>query len=157
LLFVGGQFRTAIRSYYEAGPVAGKFPPSLDDLLLDRRVPTPLRHLRRIFTDPVTGKPEWGLIFAPQGGVMGIYSLSEREPMKRDNFDAEDADLLQAQAPSLQASATGKPADTLKPLGSTIKLSPLNAQAYTYQDWKFAYRSGGLQPKVSRPAESGGY
>ena len=157
LLFVGGQFRTAIRSYYESGPVAGKFPEQLDDLFLDRRVATPRRHLRKIFIDPVTGKPEWGLILAPQGGVMGVYSLSEKVPMKRDNFDVEDAGLLEAMLPAQQASAASMPIAAAKPLESTVKLTPVNSQTYKYQDWKFFYRPAEMIQKANRQVESAAY
>jgi hypothetical protein len=62
-------------------------------LLEDRRYPTVRRHLRRLYVDPITGQQEWGLVKAPEGGIMGIYSLSDREPQKHANFEAEDADF----------------------------------------------------------------
>lgn len=128
LLFIGHQFRQAIRSYFEAGPRAGQYPAKLEDLLQDSRYPTTKRHLRRLFVDPITGKPDWGLVMAPEGGIMGIYSQSEREPQKRANFDLADADLeLALQRQQVQQ---GNP--------------------YSYRDWKFVYRppvtGGARQP-----------
>jgi type II secretory pathway pseudopilin PulG len=91
LLFVGNQFRQAIGAYYERTPGAVKrFPQTLEELLQDKRHPVPQRHLRRMYADPMTGKPQWGLIDAPGGGVMGVYSLSEAQPIKSGGFAARD-------------------------------------------------------------------
>jgi type II secretory pathway pseudopilin PulG len=91
LLFVGNQFRQAIGAYYERTPGAVKrFPQTLEELLQDKRHAMPQRHLRRMYADPMTGKPQWGLIDAPGGGVMGVYSLSEAQPIKSGGFAARD-------------------------------------------------------------------
>jgi type II secretory pathway pseudopilin PulG len=86
LLFVGDQFRRAIGLYYERSPGAKKFPKALEDLLLDRRYPNTQRYLRRLYADPVGGTAEWGLVRGPQGGIVGVHSLSEAEPLKRAGF-----------------------------------------------------------------------
>lgn len=88
LLFVGLQYRNAIRGYYEAPGSNATYPPSIEALLLDPRSPSPRRHLRRPWRDPLTQSPEWGLVMAPQGGIMGVYSLSSDTPIKRANFPA---------------------------------------------------------------------
>lgn len=91
LLFVGGQFRQAIEAYYERTPGAvRRYPQTLEDLLHDKRHPMPQRHLRRLYADPLTGKAGWGLLPAPDGGVMGVYSLAEGRPIKSDNFAPRD-------------------------------------------------------------------
>jgi len=83
LLFIGNQFRQAIGAYYERTPGGAKrFPQKLEDLLEDKRYPMPQRYLRRMYADPMTGKPQWGLIPAQDGGIMGIHSLSESQPIK---------------------------------------------------------------------------
>lgn len=75
LLFVGEQFRRAIASYYESTPQPMKqFPRVLTDLIEDRRHPTPRRHLRRLYADPITGSREWGLVLAADKTIMGVYS-----------------------------------------------------------------------------------
>jgi len=90
LLFVGMQFRDAIRSYYEARRDGVRYPRSLDDLLLDKRFPATKRHLRKVFTDPMTGGEDWGLVTAPGGGViMGVYSKASATPLKVDGFPPE--------------------------------------------------------------------
>jgi type II secretory pathway pseudopilin PulG len=87
LLFVGDQFRRAIGLYYERTPGGvKKFPRSFDDLMLDKRYPNMQRYLRKVYADPVTGKSEWGLVNGPEGGIMGVYSLSQDEPLKHANF-----------------------------------------------------------------------
>jgi type II secretory pathway pseudopilin PulG len=91
LLFTGNQFRQAIRDYYERTPGAVKrYPSRLEDLLNDKRYLTNQRHLRKIFHDPMTGKAQWGLIQAPQGGIMGVYSPAEGTPVKTSGFRVVD-------------------------------------------------------------------
>lgn len=89
LLEIGSEFRNALISYANATPVGQKrAPSSLDDLLKDPRYPNPKRHLRKLYADPITGKEEWGIIEAIDGsGIVGVYSLSNAQPIKVDNFD----------------------------------------------------------------------
>jgi len=97
LLFAGNQFRQAIGAYYERTPGAVKrFPQKLEELLQDQRYPMPQRHLRRIYADPMTGQREWGTIAAPGGGIMGVHSLSQAEPIKSGGFFSRDATLAGA-------------------------------------------------------------
>jgi type II secretory pathway pseudopilin PulG len=82
LLFVGNQFRRAIGSYYQRTPDAVKqYPKRLEDLLEDHRHPVPLRHLRMLYRDPVTGSAEWGLV---KNGdrIVGVHSLATASPLK---------------------------------------------------------------------------
>ena len=88
LLFAGNQYRRAIERYYRAGTAT--YPRTLRDLLKDPRKPTPERYLRRLYPDPMTGKDEWGIVKSPDGGVMGVYSLSTGKPLKAANFRARD-------------------------------------------------------------------
>lgn len=91
LLFIGNEFRSAIGAYYERTPGAIKrYPDDLEALLLDLRHVTAVRHLRRIYMDPMTLNKEWGLVRAADGTVMGIHSKSSAAPMKR-SFTDENA------------------------------------------------------------------
>lgn len=91
LLFVGNEFRKAVASYYERTPGAVKrYPASLDDLLKDNRHLATQRYLRKVYNDPMTGRAEWGTVRAPDGGIMGVHSLSERSPLKTGNFRPAD-------------------------------------------------------------------
>jgi type II secretory pathway pseudopilin PulG len=87
LLFVGDQYRRAIQRYYFGAPrgTGRVLPASLEDLLEDNRYPVTVRHLRRLYPDPITGSAEWGVLRVGQR-VAGVYSLSEKAPAKRAGF-----------------------------------------------------------------------
>ncbi len=94
LLFVGDQFRRAIGQYYERSPGGDRrFPQSLEDLLLDGRYPATQRYLRRVYYDPMTAKPQWGLVRGPGNGIMGVYSLSQAKPLKTAGFPERYAEF----------------------------------------------------------------
>jgi len=89
LLFVGEQFRQAIALYYWRTPGgAHQYPKSLEALLEDQRWPTTQRYLRKLYRDPLTGSADWGIVEAPGGGIMGVYSKSEEVPIKTAGFPA---------------------------------------------------------------------
>lgn len=98
LLLVGAEIRGAIAAFYERSPGGAKrYPQTLEELLEDQRQPVPVRYLRRVYPDPMTGKPDWGLLEAPGGGVMGVYSTSARVPVRTGNFPPENESFAQAQ------------------------------------------------------------
>lgn len=87
LLKVGDTIRKAIGNYYNQTPdVVKQYPPNLEALLLDNRHPEPRRYLRKLYIDPITQREGWGILEAPSGGVMGVYSLSADKPYKTKNF-----------------------------------------------------------------------
>ena len=89
LLFVGKEYRQAIASYYQKEKT---YPRKLEDLLEDKRFPMPVRHLRRLYPDPITGSNDWGLVEPTEGaGIVGVYSRSESSPVKSANFSKRDA------------------------------------------------------------------
>ncbi len=91
LLFAGDQFRNAIKSYYQHSPGGShRYPETLEDLLKDPRYPSTQRYLRKIFLDPVTGTTKWGLAKGPAGEILGVYSLSDEQPLKKSNFSVVD-------------------------------------------------------------------
>jgi type II secretory pathway pseudopilin PulG len=96
LLFIGDQYRQAIRSYYELEPNQPRLPQTIDDLLEDRRGPSIVRHLRRAYPDPFTGEA-FALIPAPGGrGIAGIHSESTGHPFKVSGFSAQDEAFAKA-------------------------------------------------------------
>jgi type II secretory pathway pseudopilin PulG len=87
LIKVGEAYRLAIGRYYNETPgLVKEYPPSLEALLSDSRFPNPRKHLRKLYMDPITQREGWGIVGAPSGGVMGIYSLSDKPPFKKNGF-----------------------------------------------------------------------
>jgi type II secretory pathway pseudopilin PulG len=116
LLHIGNQYRKAIERYYLTGQ--RQYPRALIDLMKDPRRPTTERYLRRIYPDPITGTNEWGLVKAPDGGILGVHSLSNEKPLKSANFRPLDKDFETAEkysdwkfvfAPALQTSPKAVP------------------------------------------------
>ena len=103
LLFRGDQYRRAIGTYYKMvhGGTKGAFPTRLEDLLKDPRSLQTLRHIRKLYKDPMTGE-DWVLIrqggtvtgtvtaSAGAGGIIGVRSASDLEPFKKDGFPEEN-------------------------------------------------------------------
>lgn len=94
LLAIGRQFRVAIARYHETlNQGRREYPANLDDLLLDKRMTGGRRHLRKVFVDPMTGTPEWGLVRVA-GRIVGVQSLSQATPIKQAGFESEDAGFV---------------------------------------------------------------
>jgi type II secretory pathway pseudopilin PulG len=93
LLFRGNEYRQAIERYYKK---ERKYPKALTELVEDKRYPTPARHLRRLYPDPVTGQADWALMNAPEGGIMGVHSKSEAPPIKSGGFTLANKTLADA-------------------------------------------------------------
>ena len=103
LLFRGNQYRQAIGRYYKraSGGAQAEFPKSLQDLLKDPRSLQTVRHIRKLYKDPMTGE-DWILIrqegtvngtVATGGGtagIIGVRSSSELEPFKKAGFSEDE-------------------------------------------------------------------
>ena len=80
LEWVGQQYMQAIGSYYESSPGGAKtYPRTLLDLVEDRRYPFVLRHLRQVYVNPFTDKPDWEFVTVPDGGIRGVRTSVNRE------------------------------------------------------------------------------
>ena len=89
LLYVGAQYRRALQLYVDATPPGQpRFQPTLEALLRDPRYPQPRRYLRSLYPDPITQRNDWALLMSPEGGVAGLHSRSELEPIRQANFSA---------------------------------------------------------------------
>jgi hypothetical protein len=88
LLFIGHQYRDAIARYFFT---AHRYPRELTDLLTDDSSVVPRHFLRKIYLDPMTGAADWNVIRSPDGGVMGLASSSQAKPIRRANFELDDA------------------------------------------------------------------
>ena len=136
LLEIGAAFSAALASYAQATPPGQpQQPPSLEALLRDPRFPNPRRHLRRIFVDPITGRAEWGLVRAAEGApIVGVYSLSQAQPLKIANFDPRFVNFERKQHLSdwkfvattqeLATPAPGVPAKAVPPAGPLFPPAP---------------------------------
>ena len=88
LLWVGQQYRQALESYYRASPgLAKHLPVSFDELLRDARFLQPVRHLRRLYPDPMHPEVPWGTL-RRGSQIIGVYSQSGAEPLRRTGFAA---------------------------------------------------------------------
>lgn len=87
LLFRGSEIKDAITHWYasKTGEHIATPLTDLKDLLKDPRTPRTVRHLRRLYTDPITNK-EWTLITDPAKGIQGVVSASQDPPLKKDGF-----------------------------------------------------------------------
>lgn len=84
LIQIGAAYARAIGDYYRRSPGTPKtYPARLDQLLEDRRFAGTERHLRRLYADPLSGDTEWGLVPAPDGGIAGVFSRSDKPTLRR--------------------------------------------------------------------------
>lgn len=97
LLWVGMAFRNAIAAYHKGSAGSAKaYPTELSELLYVGTLSNPTRPLRKIYRDPITGSREWGLV--KQGEfIVGVYSLSQQRPIKRQGFEPALAVFADAQ------------------------------------------------------------
>ncbi|MCK4509410.1 MAG: type II secretion system protein [Desulfuromonadales bacterium] len=86
LLFRGQQYQQAVASYYAVkhGPQQ-MLPAKLEHLLRDPRFPGVVRHLRKLYNDPMTGE-DWELVTDPAERIIGVRSSSDLEPFRKDGF-----------------------------------------------------------------------
>ena len=80
-------------------------------------MPVARRHLRHVFPDPITGSDKWGIVPAPDGGIAGVFSLSERSPLKTGGFTGADEKFENAERYSDWKFVYAPPAVQRKPLG----------------------------------------
>lgn len=84
LIDIGRAYISAIGTYYARSPgTLRTYPKRLEDLIEDKRFVGVERHLREIYRDPFNNVQEWGLVKAPDGGIIGVYSLSEKPTWRR--------------------------------------------------------------------------
>lgn len=96
LLFVGEQYRSALMSYFAIRAAGGQqFPKTLDDLVEDKRQLVTVRHLRRIYRDPMTNEADW--VLEKQGDrIVGVHSRSMEAPLKHAGFPAAEHGFAEA-------------------------------------------------------------
>ncbi len=90
LFWRGDQYRRALKSYNQLtqGKGSQASPNSLEDLVRDPRSLQMVRHLRRIYPDPMTGE-DWDLVKDPGGRIVGVRSKSDLAPFRKSGFPKE--------------------------------------------------------------------
>lgn len=123
LLFIGDQYRQAIALYAAQSPSghAQRNPSKLEDLLKDPRVPGTKRYLRKIFPDPITGSPKWGLILGPAGGILGVHSMSQEQPIKTANFSTANKTFENMKRYSDWVFVVGSPPVAIQPPKKSVR------------------------------------
>lgn len=149
LLFIGGEFARALQRYHDASPVEPKrYPATLQELVEDKRQPTPVRHLRKIYFDPMTRSQDWGLVVTG-GQIRAVYSQSEKVARIRVLpawVDATGKNL----AGTLKSPATGSP--------SAFATAPPPRAAsgeVRYADWLFVPMSSASAVSSAEGAPAG--
>ncbi len=85
LLWRGEQYQKAIASYHSVRQGSPTFPAKLEDLVRDPRFPHVVRHLRKLYNDPMTGE-DLKLVTGPGERIIGVRSSSDLEPFRKDGF-----------------------------------------------------------------------
>ena len=82
LVLAADEIRDAIVSYYVQSPLGARvLPRDFADLLDDRRGGESRHHLQRLEPDPVTGRRDWSIVRAADGGMIGVRSASNARPI----------------------------------------------------------------------------
>ena len=136
LLFIGNQFREALRRYHDAVPDARpRHPARLEDLLLDPRFPGVRRHLRQIYADPMTGQADWVLLRQGER-IVGLHSRATGQPIKQRGFEKRDEGFAGAASyadwhfgSAADAGTNPAPTAVIAPSASPTSPRPLAAPA----------------------------
>jgi type II secretory pathway pseudopilin PulG len=98
LLRVGTLYAQAIAAYQRVSPGSDKqYPATLDVLVLDTRFVGTVRHLRKLYADPMASGQAWGLVRNPAGRIIGVYSQSAAAPLAQGSVALDDRVLPPAQ------------------------------------------------------------
>lgn len=94
LLRIGEAYARAIEQYYLRSPGSARhYPAELTNLVEDRRFVGVVRHLRQMYADPITRGP-FIVERAADGGIMGVYSPSNAEPLRRTGYPLKSGLLV---------------------------------------------------------------
>lgn len=85
LIFRGQQIQDALQRYHDSSPPGQpRLPETLAALLADQRDGPPRHHLRRLWADPFTGRPDWLLLRDTSGrGIVGVRSRARHTALRR--------------------------------------------------------------------------
>ncbi|NLC71499.1 MAG: type II secretion system protein [Desulfuromonadaceae bacterium] len=99
LFYRGDQYRRAIGSYFQGNDVGqtNTYPTRLEELLKDPRAIHKVRHLRKLYSDPLTGQ-DWEVIRNSTGKIIGVHSASDKTPFKKEGFAEHYKEFAQAKS-----------------------------------------------------------
>ena len=141
------EIRAAIESYHRRaiGALPPAWPMRLNDLVEDRRGPTPVRHLRRLWVDPLTGVASWGLIHERAAEAASAASAASA-PGEGQQVASQGFAAPAFSAPTFAASGVS-PGGSGKGLGirgvySLATSAPVRAPTgiQAYAQWRFEAR-----------------
>jgi hypothetical protein len=154
LLTIGLEYSKALNSYAQNSPPGVDDEPlSLQELLLDTRQPgRVMRHLRKIYPDPITGSDQWGVIIDPDTKrIGGVHSLSTQKPIKIGGFSEAFSGFMNKEKIS-DWIFTAEIAQSIE-LGKDSLMSDKNAAAKANGERKFINPSTLFDPTKSSPVE----
>jgi type II secretory pathway pseudopilin PulG len=97
LLRVGALYAQALHRYRAASPGSAKqTPTNLQSLLEDTRFVGTVRHLRKLYPDPLSPDQAWGLLRNADGTIRGVYSRSELPPLRTETLQLPGVQALPA-------------------------------------------------------------
>lgn len=98
LLRIGDAYARALAEYRASSPGSDKrYPPTLEQLVLDTRFVGIRRHLRTLYADPLTGHADWVLLRDGRGDIVGVRSRCEQRPWARTPQQLDHTDLPAAE------------------------------------------------------------
>ena len=93
LLFRGREFSAALASWRDtAAPGEPSAPLQLEELRIDERRSSPQHHLRRLYSDPFTGRPDWVVLRDARHRIVGVHSLSRQPALRRIDMTLQHAE-----------------------------------------------------------------
>lgn len=88
LLRIGAVYAQAIADYRDRSPGSAKaYPDELSWLVNDTRFIGITRHMRKLYADPMNPGQPWGLVKDEAGHIVGVYSLSDKTPLRQQRMD----------------------------------------------------------------------
>lgn len=88
LLRIGRLYAEAIAQYHKVSPGSLKqYPPNLESLLEDTRFIGTVRHLRKLYSDPLQPDRPLAVVRGADGTVRGVFSNSPKQPLRTGAVD----------------------------------------------------------------------
>lgn len=125
LLRVGLLYAQAIAEYRDSSPGSAKaYPDELAWLVNDTRFIGTTRHMRKLYPDPMNPGQPWGLVKDDAGHIVGVYSRSDKAPLRQQRIDLG---MLQLEVAERYADWIFKPKDAGVTTSSATSKNTSNA------------------------------